>query len=418
MTELLNEDNKEKGIENTSLKDLNIDSIRDQHFDVTIVGGGIHGAGVAQAAAAAGYSTLLLEKTGWAAGTSSKSSKLIHGGLRYLQGGHFKLVRESLHERELLLRLAPHLVEKNEFLVPVYKRSHYRPWQLWCGLSLYYALTGFTNNGRFRILSKSQRSTLNGLDTQNLQSVFQYIDAQTDDAELTEAVALSAQQLGAQLACPVTLLSASRNNDNKTNLKLNSNGENFSASTSILINCAGPWVNDVAKTLSPAVPTLPIELVQGTHLVLSAPIIDRYYYLESPSDQRAVFLLPWKGKMLLGTTETAFTGDPSQARALDSEEAYLLDILKHYFPDAKPVVEQRMAGLRVLPKASGNPFRRSREVVLSRNLGPTSHYIAVYGGKLTGYRATAEKVVQLAQKTLGKRQRIADTTDLVLPEIN
>lgn len=278
------------------------------------------------------------------------------------------------------------------------------------------------------MLSKLERAALHGLKHKDLQHVFEYTDAQTDDAELTEAVALSAQQLGAHLACPVTLESSNLESPNLENaslkrtktysLTLSSNGKTCATSSSILINCAGPWVNRVAKTLNPTVPTLPIELVQGTHLILSAPVLKQYYYLESPSDQRAVFLLPWKGKMLLGTTETVFAGDPAEAHPLDDEETYLLDILKHYFPNITPVVEQRIAGLRVLPKASGNPFRRSREVILTRNPGSITNYIAIYGGKLTAYRATAQKVIQLAQKTLGKRQPIADTAEVVLPKID
>ena len=164
------------------------------HYDVTVIGGGIHGAGVAQAAAAAGYKVLLLEKNDWAAGTSCKSSKLIHGGLRYLKSGQFSLVRESIREREILLKIAPELVHRNKFYIPVYDNSHYKNWQLRIGLSLY-ALFGLNRKAcRFSVLKPEQGRQLSKLQTHGLQKVFCYPDAQTDDRLLTRAVIDSALQ--------------------------------------------------------------------------------------------------------------------------------------------------------------------------------------------------------------------------------
>ncbi len=379
-------------------------------FDVAVVGGGIHGAGIAQAAAAAGYSTLLLEKTGWAAGTSGKSSKLIHGGLRYLHQGQVGLVRESLRERHILCRIAPHLVSLNDFYIPVYRHSGIRPWQLHLGLSAYALLGGL----RYSRLDARQWQALAGLEIRGLQAVFRYRDAQTDDSRLTAAVAQSAAALGAELACPATLLTAQRLNKGYR-LQVARDSDTNTVDCSVLINAAGPWINQVAATIAPA-PAMPaIDLVQGSHLVLSPALSDACFYMESPADGRAVFALPWRGNTLLGTTETAHRGPPEDAAITPAEERYLLDTLAHYFPGYRGTVEETMTGLRVLPRDTGNFSVRSREVMIVDEPHGGGGYIAVYGGKLTGYRATAQKVVRRLKPVLGRRSPKADTATLPLP---
>lgn len=384
-------------------------------YDIVVVGGGIHGAGVAQAAAAAGYSTLLLEKTDWAAGTSSKSSKLIHGGLRYLRGGHLRLVRESLRERETLLRIAPHLVTIEKFYIPVYRHSQIRPWQLRAGLSMYALLGGLHKHSQFTTVPQQNWPDFTGLNQRDLQHIFCYQDAHTNDDALTRAVVASAQNLGATLCCPATLTRAQRTAGGYE-LQVTLPDGLRQVTAGMLINCAGPWINGVAACVSPRPPQMPIDLVQGAHLLLAPAVSQRRLYLESPTDGRAVFLLPWRGRSLLGTTETLFTGDPDKVDASPAEEDYLLGVFRHYFPHAIADVVGRMAGLRVLPKSTANPFKRSREVRLIRDSSRQPTYIAVYGGKLTGYRATAAKVIALAAKTLGPRTPVANTEDLRLPD--
>ncbi|WP_461517707.1 glycerol-3-phosphate dehydrogenase/oxidase [Porticoccus sp.] len=385
-------------------------------FDVLVVGGGIQGAGVAQAAQAAGYRTLVVEKATWAAGTSSKSSKLIHGGLRYLQSGDFSLVRESLHERALLLKLAPGLVHGNWFTIPIYRNSRYRPWQIRAGLSLYWLLTGCREEGRFEVIPKSEWSQLTGLKTEGLQTVFRYRDAQTDDAKLTAAVIQSAVSLGAETRCPATLISAQKTPDG-FRVQLESNEGVETVYCRLLVNAAGPWINRVAERVSPHPDHLDIELVQGAHLVMEHKISDQCFYLESPEDGRAVFVLPWYEGTLLGTTETAFNGDPDQAAATREEKRYLLNVLHHYFPHYSGKICGDMAGLRVLPKEQAGFHYRSREV----QLVTSDRYLAIYGGKLTGYRATAEKAMRQISKMLGNTTKQADTRTLPLtlpPENN
>src|SRR5476649_318319 len=165
-------------------------------YDVVIIGGGIHGAGVLQAAAAAGHKALLIERNALASGTSSRSSKLIHGGLRYLESGQFALVRESLRERAIHLRIASELVELKAFFIPVYHDTRRRPWQLKLGLWMYALLGGFDASTRFGAVPKSQWPNLDGLQTENLDAVIRYHDGQTDDAVLTRAVVQSALDLG------------------------------------------------------------------------------------------------------------------------------------------------------------------------------------------------------------------------------
>src|SRR5271169_2468555 len=184
-----------------------------REFDVVIVGGGIHGAGVLQATAAAGHTGLLIEKRALASGTSSRSSKLIHGGLRYLESGQFSLVRESLRERAIHLRIAPELVELKAFFIPVYADTQRRPWQLKLGLWIYALLGGFDASTRFGSVPKSEWAQLDGLDTLNLDAVIRYQDAQTDDAQLTRAVVESARSLGGEVAMPANFLGAELTDD-------------------------------------------------------------------------------------------------------------------------------------------------------------------------------------------------------------
>ncbi len=374
-----------------------------------MVGGGIQGAGVAQAAQAAGYKTLIVEKTAWAAGTSSKSSKLIHGGLRYLQSGDFSLVRESLKERSLLLKLAPELVHSNWFTIPIYRHSTYRPWQIRAGLTLYWLLTGCSSEGRFEVVPPADWPSLSGLETNGLQKVFRYRDAQTDDAQLTAAVVRSAQSLGAETRCPATLLSAAQT-PKGYRVELDSTEGVETVHCRLLVNAAGPWINLLARNITPLPKIIDIDLVQGAHLVLDQKISEQCFYLEAPSDGRAVFVLPWYDGTLLGTTETVFDGNPDNTVVRDVERQYLLEVLHHYFPGYPGQVCGEMAGLRVLPEEATGFHLRSREVQFVESAG----YLAIYGGKLTGYRATAEKVLQRIEKQLGNANHIADTQHLPL----
>lgn len=384
-------------------------------YDIIIVGGGIHGVGVAQAAAAAGYRAALLEKQALAEGTSSRSSKLIHGGLRYLESGQFRLIKESLREREILLKNAPGLVHLLPFYIPVYKHTKRRPWQIWTGLSLYAALDNFHPHARFHVVHKNDWDFLDNINQNELQAVYQYLDAQTDDAALTRAVMASAMELGADLLCPMELVSA-RADKNGIHITGQQNGENRSIRCRALVNAAGPWINEVLARITPASPKIDIDLVQGTHIVLEHKKLLGIYYVESRQDRRAVFIMPWKNKVLVGSTETLFSGSPEDVRPLPHEIEYLQQIVREYFPTMNTEVLESFAGLRVLPAAKTTMFRRPREVVLQKNKY-CPNVLSIYGGKFTGYRATAVKVLSLLKPALPAEKKIADTATLPLKPV-
>ena len=384
-------------------------------YDIVVIGGGIHGAGVAQAAAAAGHSVLLLEKNSLAYGSSSRSSKLIHGGLRYLESAQFHLVHECLQERHLLVHIAPDLVYLDKFYIPIYESTSRSRLTLFTGLSIYAVLGGLKASTHFRSLNKRQRLSLDGLKQQGLKAVFQYYDGRTDDRLLTTAVMKSAIELGAESVIPAAFVSAECGHD-YVDVTYVDNSVTKHCRAGALVNATGAWINPVLEKISPARPVMSIDLVQGTHLVLEEFPIRHSFYFEAPQDKRAVFLLPWKNKTLLGTTETHFSGQPENVRPLQKEKDYLLEIVQHYFPDYSASgntfnVADEFAGLRVLPSGKKNDFSKPRDTVLYRS---HSRVINIYGGKLTTYRLTAERIIKKLHNVLPVRQERVLTRNIML----
>ena len=388
-----------------------------KEYDVVIVGGGIHGAGVLQAAAAAGHQALLIERNALASGTSSRSSKLIHGGLRYLESGQFALVRESLRERAIHLRVASELVELKAFFIPVYRDTRRRPWQLKIGLWMYALLGGFDAATRFGSVPKAQWSTLDGLKTQDLDAVIRYHDAQTNDALLTRAVVKSALGLGAELAMPAEFTRAILSEEGVT-VSYTASNATVEIKARVLVNAAGPWATEVARAVEPAITVPDVDLVQGTHIVIPHPVTAGIYYVESPTDGRAVFVMPWAGATLIGTTETPYRGDPDQVHPLPEEEEYLLAVVRHYFPHQSALtrndITERFAGLRVLPAATQAAFDRSRETIFTMDRDARPRVLGLYGGKLTGWRAAAAHVMQRISPSLPAAVKRAETDLLIL----
>ncbi|MEJ2529763.1 MAG: FAD-dependent oxidoreductase, partial [Gammaproteobacteria bacterium] len=268
-------------------------------YDIIIIGAGIHGAGVAQAAAAAGYNTLIIEQYPHAGlATSSRSSKLIHGGLRYLETAQLGLVWECLHERRRLLNNAPHLVKLVPFYIPVYNQTGRGPVTILMGLTLYSMLGG----GGFHKIPRSQWEQLDGLKTAGLKAVFQYYDAQTDDQTLTQAVLQSALQLGADVELNSRFLQARIESD-VCSIEFEQEGNSKMVRSKVLINATGPWINTTLQRIEPQPRQLQIDLVQGTHIQIPGTLQHGIYYLEAPQDQRAVLVMPWHGEILIGTTE-------------------------------------------------------------------------------------------------------------------
>jgi glycerol-3-phosphate dehydrogenase len=388
-----------------------------KEYDVVIIGGGIHGAGVLQAAVAAGHSALLIERQALAAGTSSRSSKLIHGGLRYLESGQFALVRESLRERAIHLRIASELVELKPFYIPVYRDTRRRPWQLKIGLWIYALLGGFDAATRFGSVPESEWPQLDGLKTLDLDAVIRYHDAQTDDALLTRAVVKSAVTLGAEVAMPARYSRAILADDGVL-VSYSASGATLQCKGRVLVNAAGPWAMQAARLVEPAIPIPNVDLVQGTHIVIPHPLAAGIYYVESPTDGRAVFVMPWGGATLIGTTETPYRGDPDDVHPLAAEEEYLLAVVRYYFPAlgslTRDDISERFAGLRVLPAATQAAFDRSRETIFTTDRDVRPRVLCIYGGKLTGWRAAADHVMQRISPSLPAAVKRADTDLLIL----
>lgn len=388
-------------------------------YDVVVIGAGIHGAGAAQAAAAAGYSVLVLEQYDEPAkASSSRSSKLIHGGLRYLESGQFHLVNECLHERAVLLNIAPHLVKLVPFHIPVYRDTVRRPWKIVLGLSIY----SLFSRKRFHKIPKRSWNKLDGLHTENLDAVYSYYDAQTDDARLTRSVLQSARDLGAEVITGAKFVRAQLS-PGDVNVTYEKNGTSDSVTACVLINAAGPWVNHVLDAVyqrsGAPVKTHDIELVQGSHVVVPGKITHPYY-LEAPQDGRAVFVVPWKNNIMIGTTETHYQGEPSNVSPQASEIDYLLEIYNHYFRHELKTedVIDAFAGLRVLPGGSGDAFNKSRDTLLLEDDPDQPGVVSIYGGKLTSYRAVAEKLVTIIGRTLPAAKPVADTRKLKLPVVD
>lgn len=383
------------------------------NFDVGIVGAGIQGAGVAQAAAAAGYAIAVWEQTAIASGTSSRSSKLIHGGLRYLESGQFALVRLSLAERALLLKNAPTLVKPVPFYIPIYPATRRRPWQIRMGLSLYALLGNLQRYARFKRIDSIYLAEKDGLRTDKMQSLYQYWDAQTDDAALTKAVIQSAQTLGAEVYCPAKVR-AVRRVEGAYQVRVEQNGQEKIYTCKALVNAAGPWVNKVLDIVEPRTTKLEIDLVQGTHIIVDDAAPSGLYYVEAPQDRRAVFVMPWHGKTMIGTTENQFRGaDPAAVKPLPQEIEYLQHVYQHYFPQRGGKLLDSFTGLRVLARQDNKFFNRPRDTIFHSDPAFPG-LLTLYGGKLTGYRATAEEVMQNLRKVLPVKNKKADTRELEL----
>jgi len=365
--------------------------------DILIIGAGIHGAAVAHAAARRGYRVRVIEQFSRPAeGTSSRSSKLIHGGLRYLETGQFRLVRQCLHEQRTLLRERPSLVKLTPFYLPVYAHTTRPVWKIALGLWLYRLLGGH----RFRRIPASEWNDLDGLDSHDLRAVFRYFDAQTDDRALTEAILADAQALGASVAFNIRLEQAECASGH-CRVRCHGSGGEEEFTAMCVVNASGPWVNLVLERITPHPALLEIELVQGTHIIVPGRLKQGIYYLEAPQDQRAVFVMPWKGHTLIGTTETPYRGDPADVHPLPSEQAYLLAAYNQYFNSRLELADimDSFAGLRVLPAGKGRVFTRPRDTILHRD-DNAPRVVSIYGGKLTSHAHTAAQVMKMLEPIL------------------
>jgi glycerol-3-phosphate dehydrogenase len=258
---------------------------------------------------------------------------------------------------------------------------------------------------------------LGGLSTDGLQTVFQYWDGQTDDVALTRAVLHSAQELGAEVRAPADFLGADLEAEGAT-IRYRESGQERRCRARVLVNAAGPWVSQVDSLIAPFTSSVQSDLVQGTHILVDIPAQEGIFYMEVPADGRAVFLMPWKGMSLVGTTEIPFPGrDPAATAPSPQEQEYLRQVLQHYFPGRAFKELGAFAGLRVLPRDAARPFDRGRELIFGVDRAYKPRLISLYGGKLTSYRADSLKVLRKLRAVLPSRVRRGDTAELRLQPV-
>ncbi len=356
-------------------------------FDLLVVGGGIIGAGVAELAARHGLEVVLVERDDFGSGTSSASSKLVHGGLRYLRTGRFGLVREALREvRTLGGIVAPHLVRGLRFVLPVYRGGPYGRVPIRGALWSYAGLTGAISERGRMITPAAAAALVPTLRVEGLRAAGLYVDAQTDDARLCLAVVRGAAASGAVVLNRAELVALERGP--VARVRDTVGGGLVSVEARAVVNAAGPWIDDVRRLEDPAAGAS-VTLSKGAHLVLE-PLGDWQAALTVPIDRaRVAFAVPWAGALLLGTTDTPFEGDPRGLRPSEDEERQILaeaslaiagDLL------AGAAIRARFAGVRVLPAGARETARAPRETTFSRGrLG----MLSVAGGKLTTYRRIA-----------------------------
>jgi glycerol-3-phosphate dehydrogenase len=368
-------------------------------YDVVVIGGGIHGCAAAAHAALCGLSVLLVEKDDLASQTSSASSKLIHGGLRYLEQGNFQLVAQALQARRDLLIQAPHLVKPLGFMLPHTQTS--RPkWQIQLGLKLYDFLARKDDLPRSRHLLKQTQPDMFQSLRSSINEAFFYYDARTDDARLTIENALRAQQAGALIQPRTCLVSASIS-ENQWRLTLKpQHGEPYQVEAKTLINTAGPWVNQVLSLLG--VTDKPeMTLVKGSHILLPVLYPGEHAYILQHPDQRIIFCIPYHGYTLVGTTDEPYQGDLTQIQMTAQEADYLCDILQLYFktPICPQDIIHHYSGIRTL---TSQPSRKlsalSRSISLHHTQTPAP-VVTLYGGKLTTHQHTAQLLIDSLKPT-------------------
>ena len=387
-------------------------------FDALIIGGGITGAGIARDAAMRGLGVALIDKGDFASGTSSRSSRLVHGGVRYLEHGHLHLVFEASAERRRLLRLAPRLVRPLAFTWPVYRGQRLSRWKLSAGLTLYDALALFRNVERHRRLNTHDLIDVEPrVNRQGLRGGVRYYDAATDDARLTLANILDARQLGAVVLNHVTMLESRRTSDmTVVRAREELSGADVEIRARVLVNAAGPWTDDVRRREGDGT-TSRVQGSKGAHIAVPRERVGNRdaITLLHPRDARVMFVIPAGAHAIIGTTDTFTDESADDVRATETDVAYLLEAANFVFPDAtlcRNDVVSAWAGIRPLLPSGGAEGSASREHVVERGAGA----VTITGGKLTTYRVMAQQAVDAAVQLLGRAGARATTDGRALPD--
>jgi glycerol-3-phosphate dehydrogenase len=372
-------------------------------FDVLIVGGGINGCGIARDAAGRGYSVLLAEKADLASGTSSSSTKLIHGGLRYLENYEFRLVREALAEREVLWANAPHIVWPLRFVLP-YQRGLRPAWMLRLGLFLYDHIGGRRQLPGTKTLDL--RGDVAGRPLKpGFERAFEYSDCWVEDSRLVVLNARDAAARGAEIHTRCAVSRAVRGDDG-WRVTLGDGETAREVTARLLVNAAGPWVEDILQRTLERDETDQIRLVQGSHIVVRRIFDhDRCYIFQNP-DGRIIFAIPYETDFtLIGTTDQDYVGDPAKVAITDAEIDYLCTAVSEYFTRAvtRDDIVWSYSGVRPLhDDGAGSAQETTRDYVVKLESDPAP-LVNVFGGKITTYRRLAESVLDMVGEVLGAR---------------
>jgi glycerol-3-phosphate dehydrogenase len=392
-----------------SLERATLGQLASQPADLLVIGGGINGAGIARDAAMRGLRTILVEQNDLGSGTSSRSSRLIHGGLRYLEQGEFGMVLEANRERRTLLRIAPHLVWPLPFVFPVHRGDRISRWRLAAGMLLYDVLALFRNVRAHRMLGK--RGLLEAepmLRDRGLLGGARYYDAQCDDARLVVATARSAIHHGALVANYMGVVTLERTAGRVVGAQLEDRltGEHGVIRASVVVNATGPWADQVRRLEDAGAAPL-LQPTKGVHVVVDRSRLDHREAIAftSPIDGRVMFVLPWGDLSYIGTTDTDSSEPPDNLSVTTDDIVYLLRSANSRFPSARLSVDDvraSWAGLRPLLRERQRRVasHRSREHAIVHGSGGM---LTVVGGKLTTYRSLASQVVDQAMRELRHR---------------
>ena len=422
-----------RGQTRATSRERQLSRLASEAFDVLVIGGGVSGVAVARDAARRGYRTGLIEAADFAQGTSSRSSRLVHGGLRYLEHFEFDLVFEASQERRTLLRIAPHLVRPLEFLFPIFDDGRVGKLKLDAGLWLYDALALFRNIERHQMLEPDElMSREPRLRSTGLMGGARYYDAQVDDARLVVTTAIAATEAGAAVANRVEAVEIETRNwpGHRVVARDSETGDHLEIDALSIVNATGPWTE---RTLERAGAAGDARIVpsRGTHIHVPRDRIGHQhaFIFEAPSDRRVMFVLPWREDLtLIGTTDDAHDGAPEDVAATPGDVDYLLEATNHLFPDARlgrSDVLSAWAGLRplVAPPPAGGATGGGEDVgAMSREFEVRERpdgFFTLMGGKLTSHRAMAEETVDAVGEFLDdagvEAERACDTHRVPLP---
>lgn len=358
-------------------------------YDVVILGAGINGLAIAKAMAEKKKKVLVIEKNHIASGASSHSSKLIHGGLRYLGYFEFSLVREALRDQKYLLDTYPDLVKLCPFYLPIYKNSKRPPWMIKFGLWLY---SFFAKHGQkpIEISKEDFLREFKAIKEEDLKAVFRYFDGKTDDSALTHTIAREAEELGVEIAEKTELRAIEINND--IIQLVTSDGK---VETNLLINVTGAWVDEINREFSlPS--SYSIEKLSGIHLVIDRVLVPEPLILET-SSKRIFFIIPEQETTTIGTTERSEDSDVDKIRINNEDVEYLLRESNNYLKKqlTRKDIKELYIGTRPIIKSQKDPTKMSRKYKLDLHHIGQNRVLHVYGGKLTTFPSLAKKVVKL-----------------------